>query len=124
LFWLMPSECGAFWAFKSSSHAGHKFHDRRAFSGEVGFRFAVEDGANTKPERVPDSEGTDPRSNVVQSYFNNGDHAGSDANPGVLKSCSLRPLTSTVYSDGPPFPPGSRKNMITRPFGDQVGPSL
>jgi hypothetical protein len=120
----MPSECGAFWAFKSSSQAGHKFHDRRAFFLRSGLPVRRRRRANTKLERVPDSEGTAPRSNVVQSYFNNGDHAGSDANPGVLKSCSLRPLTSTVYSDGPPFPPGSRKNMITRPFGDQVGPSL
>ena len=30
----------------------------------------------------------------------------------------------TVNSEGPALPPGSRKNMITRPFGAKVGPSL
>src|SRR6202040_2778791 len=53
-----------------------------------------------------------------------GDQAGSDAKLGVGVRCSLRPVTSTVNRPGPAFPPGSRKNMMTRPFGDQVGPSL
>src|SRR3954451_5145800 len=57
-------------------------------------------------------------------YDSSGDHAGSEANPGVGTRCSLRPEISTVYSDGPPFPPGSRKNISTRPFGANVGPSL
>ena len=29
-----------------------------------------------------------------------------------------------MKSDGPPAPPASRKNISTRPFGAQVGPSL
>ncbi len=31
---------------------------------------------------------------------------------------------SIEKSDGPDVPPGSRKNMMTRPFGENVGPSL
>ena len=31
---------------------------------------------------------------------------------------------STVNSEGPPLPPGSRKNIRTRPLGAKVGPSL
>src|SRR5437868_10681072 len=46
-----------------------------------------------------------------------GDHAGSDAKPGVGTRCSLRPEMSTVNSEGPALPPGSRKNITTRPFG-------
>src|SRR5258705_11445525 len=57
-------------------------------------------------------------------YDNRGDHAGSDAKPGVGTRCSLRPEISTVNSEGPPLPPGSRKNIRTRPFGANVGPSL
>src|ERR1700731_4993801 len=59
-----------------------------------------------------------------QAYDNSGDHAGSDAKPGVGTRCSLRPEMSTVNSDGPLLPPGSRKNITTRPFGANVGPSL
>ena len=59
-----------------------------------------------------------------RSQDNSGDHAGSDAKPGVGTRCSLRPEISTVNSEGPPFPPGSRKNITTRPFGAKVGPSL
>src|ERR1700712_4518568 len=55
---------------------------------------------------------------------NSGDHAGSDAKPGVGTRCSLRPEISTVNSEGPPLPGGSRKNIKTRPFGAKVGPSL
>src|SRR5437773_11268939 len=55
---------------------------------------------------------------------NTGDHAGSEAKPGVGTRNSLRPEISTVNNDGPPLPPGSRKNMTTRPFGAKVGPSL
>src|SRR5260221_11863615 len=55
---------------------------------------------------------------------NSGDHAGSDAKPGVGTRNSLRPEISTVNKDGPPLPPGSRKNITTRPFGAKVGPSL
>src|ERR1051326_2667633 len=41
-----------------------------------------------------------------------GDHAGSDANAGVMMRDSLKPLRSIVHSCGPPFAPGvSRKNM-------------
>ena len=58
------------------------------------------------------------------SYESKGDHAGSEAKPGVGTRCSLRPEISTVNSDGPPLPPGSRKNIRTRPFGAKVGPSL
>src|SRR5450756_466174 len=57
-------------------------------------------------------------------YDNNGDQAGSDAKPGVGTRCSLRPEISTVNSEGPLLPPGSRKNIKTRPFGAKVGPSL
>src|SRR6266702_8576838 len=55
---------------------------------------------------------------------NSGDQAGSDAKPGVGTRNSLRPEISTVNKDGPPVPPGSRKNITTRPFGAKVGPSL
>src|SRR4051812_40819499 len=55
---------------------------------------------------------------------NSGDHAGSDAKPGVGTRNSLRPEISTVNKDGPLLPPGSRKNITTRPFGAKVGPSL
>ena len=61
---------------------------------------------------------------LAQDQESNGDHAGSDAKPGVGTFCSLRPEMSTVNSEGPPLPPGSRKNMMTRPFGAKVGPSL
>src|SRR5437016_12979979 len=57
-------------------------------------------------------------------YDKSGDQAGSDAKPGVGTRCSLRPEISTVNKDGPPLPPGSRKNITTRPFGAKVGPSL
>src|ERR1700683_4468033 len=57
-------------------------------------------------------------------YDNSGDQAGSEAKLGVGTLSSLRPPTSMVNSDGPALPPGSRKNMITRPFGAKVGPSL
>src|SRR5579863_10542985 len=59
-----------------------------------------------------------------QSYESSGDHAGSDANPGVGTRNSLRPEMSTVNNEGPPLPPGSRKNISTRPLGAKVGPSL
>src|ERR1700691_6331683 len=57
-------------------------------------------------------------------YDNSGDQAGSEAKLGVGTLSSLRPPTSTVNRDGPALPPGSRKNMMTRPFGAKVGPSL
>src|SRR5882724_12780643 len=57
-------------------------------------------------------------------HDNSGDQAGSDAKAGVGTFCSFRPVTSTVYSEGPALPPGSRKNITTRPFGAKVGPSL
>src|ERR1700686_1123348 len=59
-----------------------------------------------------------------ETHDRRGDQAGSEAKLGVGVRCSLRPVTSTVNRPGPAFPPGSRKNMMTRPFGDQVGPSL
>src|SRR3984885_6916826 len=55
---------------------------------------------------------------------NSGDHAGSEAKLGVGTRCSLRPDMSIVNNEGPDVPPGSRKNMITRPLGAKVGPSL
>src|SRR5205809_1613120 len=61
---------------------------------------------------------------ACRSQDSRGDHAGSDAKPGVGTRCSLRPEISTVNSDGPLLPPGSRKNISTRPFGAKVGPSL
>src|SRR3954451_15682162 len=60
----------------------------------------------------------------VQAHDKSGDQAGSDAKPGVGTRCSFRPVMSTVNSEGPALPPGSRKNMMTRPFGANVGPSL
>src|SRR5689334_22339857 len=57
-------------------------------------------------------------------YDSSGDQAGSEAKPGVGTRCSLRPETSIVNSEGPLLPPGSRKNIRTRPFGAKVGPSL
>src|ERR1700743_1413897 len=57
-------------------------------------------------------------------YDRSGDHAGSDAKPGVGTRNSLRPEISTVNSEAPSLPPGSRKNIRTRPFGAKVGPSL
>src|SRR5215204_5852134 len=66
----------------------------------------------------------DQRPTLWNAQDNNGDHAGSEAKPGVGTRNSLRPEISTVYSDGPPPPPGSRKNITTRPFGAKVGPSL
>src|ERR1700730_13879477 len=59
-----------------------------------------------------------------QAHDSSGDHAGSEAKPGGGTFCSLRPEISTVNSDGPPLPPGSRKNIRTRPLGAKVGPSL
>src|SRR5882724_562420 len=62
---------------------------------------------------------------VEPTHDNSGDHAGSDAKPGVGTRNSLRPEISTVNKDGPPAPSGaSRKNITTRPFGAKVGPSL
>src|ERR1700733_5797226 len=61
---------------------------------------------------------------VAPFYDNKDDQAGWEARLGVGTLSSLRPPTSMVNSDGPPLPPGSRKNMITRPFGAKVGPSL
>src|SRR5580704_13163710 len=58
------------------------------------------------------------------AYDKSGDQAGSEAKLGVGTRCSLRPPISTVNNEGPALPPGSRKNMITRPFGAKVGPSL
>src|ERR1700754_4836104 len=66
----------------------------------------------------------DRRAVAGKSYESSGDQAGSDAKPGVGTRCSLRPEMSTVNSEGPPLPPGSRKNIKTRPFGAKVGPSL
>ena len=54
-------------------------------------------------------------------YDNSGDQAGSEAKLGVGTLSSFRPPTSMVNSEGPALPPGSRKNMITRPFGAKVG---
>src|ERR1700690_2448628 len=59
-----------------------------------------------------------------RAHDSSGDHAGSDAKPGVGTRSSLRPEISTVNKEGPPLPPGSRKNIRTRPFGANVGPSL
>src|SRR5690554_726647 len=58
-----------------------------------------------------------------QDYFSNGDQAGSDAKFGVGIGCSLRPVRSIEKSFGPSAPAACRKNMMTRPLGDQVGPS-
>src|SRR5215467_12820927 len=57
-----------------------------------------------------------------------GDHAGSDASPGESTRRSLRPVMSIdQICDPPPTPPAPegnvRVNMMTRPFGAQVGPS-
>src|ERR1700682_4822395 len=60
-------------------------------------------------------------------YWIKGDHAGSDASPGDSTRRSLRPVMSIDHTcDPPPLPPRASKvrvNMITRPFGAQVGPS-
>src|SRR6516162_3424604 len=61
---------------------------------------------------------------AINHYDRSGDQAGSEAKPGVGTRCSLRPEISTVNSEGPLLPPGSRKNITTRPFGANVGPSL
>ena len=47
---------------------------------------------------------------------------GRRRSPASAPCSSLRPEMSTVNSDGPPLPPGSRKNISTRPFGAKVGP--
>src|SRR4029077_3818320 len=65
-----------------------------------------------------------PLARLTGPHDSSGDQAGSEAKLGVGTRCSLRPEISTVKSDGPAFPPGSRKNMMTRPLGAKVGPSL
>jgi hypothetical protein len=58
------------------------------------------------------------------SYGNNGDQAGSDALPGVFIFCKLRPDKSIDQIELDPYRPlVSLEKTITRPFGDQVGPS-
>src|SRR5665213_3825431 len=64
------------------------------------------------------------RTLVPELHDNSGDHAGSEAKPGVGTFCSFRPEISIVNKEGPELPPGSRKNMMTRPLGQKVGPSL
>src|SRR5271165_1066981 len=64
------------------------------------------------------------RCGAATLYDKSGDQAGSDAKLGVGTLSSLRPEISMVNSDGPALPPGSRKNMMTRPLGAKVGPSL
>ena len=56
-------------------------------------------------------------------YGKGGDHAGSEACAGVRTRRRFRPVKSTDQSDGPAPGLGSRKNINTRPLGDQVGPS-
>ena len=57
-------------------------------------------------------------------YGNNGDHAGSDASSGVFIVRSFAPDRSTEWrSTRPRAPACVRKNRMTRPLGDQVGPS-
>src|SRR5580704_3465982 len=94
LVWLMPSEL---------RHLEGRPDPRKAFGTVAVLRHGIR---------------------ALPAHDNRGDQAGSDAKLGVGVRCSLRPVTSTVNSAGPPPPPGSRKNMMTRPFGDQVGPSL
>ena len=60
---------------------------------------------------------------ILYRYFRIGDHAGSDASPGVGRRCRFLPVTSMLHSLGPAPGPASRVKAITRPFGDQVGPS-
>src|SRR3974377_1522374 len=60
----------------------------------------------------------------TSGHDSSGDQAGSDAKLGVGIRISLRPVISTENSDGPELPPGSRKNISTRPLGAKVGPSL
>ena len=57
------------------------------------------------------------------AYWIKGDHAGSDADPGVSTRRSLRPVTSIdqIWEFAPP--PEMRVNIKTRPLGAQVGPS-
>src|SRR6185295_4467061 len=56
-------------------------------------------------------------------YWIKGDQAGSDASPGVVTRRSFRPVTSIDQICEPRPPDDVRPNMITRPFGAQVGPS-
>ena len=56
-------------------------------------------------------------------YSSNGDQAGSEAKFLLGIDCSLRPVRSMVFSRGPPVPASWLKNISTRPFGAQVGPS-
>src|ERR671910_1916814 len=56
-------------------------------------------------------------------YSSSGDQAGSEAKFAVGIACSLRPVKSIECRRGPPEPASSLKNMRTRPFGAQVGPS-
>ena len=60
----------------------------------------------------------------VLSYGSKGDHAGSDAAPGVGTRRKFVPVRSTdQISFFPPLPRVSRENKMTRPLGDHVGPS-
>src|SRR5580658_11071620 len=59
----------------------------------------------------------------VRPYWIKGDHAGSDASPGVWTRCSLRPVTSIDQICEPCPPRKVRENISTRPLGAQVGPS-
>src|SRR5580704_17666245 len=56
-----------------------------------------------------------------------GDQAGSEASVGVVTARSLKPVMSIDTRREPPerdpLPGESRQNMITRPFGQKVGPS-
>ena len=63
------------------------------------------------------------RRNDAAPQSSSGDQAGSDPKFGVWIACSLRPVRSIEKSFGPPEPAASRKNISTRPFGAQVGPS-
>src|ERR1700712_5256052 len=56
-------------------------------------------------------------------YWIKGDHAGSEAEPGVRTRRSLRPVTSTDQIVEPRPPDASRPNIRTRPLGAQGGPS-
>ena len=84
----------------------------RIADDEMEPRFAVEGGEH------PGAIG------AAYAHDRSGDQAGSEAKLGVGTFHSLRPVMSIVKSDGPDLPPGSRKNISTRPLGAKVGPSL
>src|SRR3954468_200011 len=69
----------------------------------------------------------DAQDHILRYCGIKGDHAGSDASVGVGTCRSKRPVMSIALSVTDPARPPElgcwRKNISTRPFGAQVGPS-